>query len=184
VTIIARTEPALVGGKSCPYVGLTKLSRVNGIINFSYEKSVNRQREKRQAPLDAAGQVEQFDAKPRSWGTRLFCRDTKRKVPLVAKHTPSAHVSFAELGRIPEGELYLEMKVQNSLVRQYEFNGEVVPEEDVTPHLRPSRNQTGVILRDYRLDHIEEVTMGGHVYCLAVRLPSPQCLQALQTEAL
>lgn len=170
VTIIARTEPALVGGKSCPLVGLTKLSRVNGIINFNYERSVNRQRERRGAPTDAAGNVEQFTAGPRSWGTRLISQETQRKVPLVAKLTPSPHIKLSELAEMSAENLYLEMKVQNSITKQYELNGEIIPEEQVTPHLRKSSNPHGVILRDYRLDHLHEIVMDGNVYLLATRL--------------
>lgn len=167
VTILARTAPALVGGKSCPLKGLTKLSSVNGIINFSYERSVNRQRERAGAPRDAAGNVEQFEAAPRSWGTRLFCQATNRKVPLVAKNVPSARITSQDLARLPADELYLELKVQRSITRQYELNGEVIPEAEVTPHLRPSSSRHGVILKDYRLDHLQEVVMNGQVFWLA-----------------
>jgi hypothetical protein len=166
VTILARTEPALVGGKSCPLKGLVKVASVNGIINWSYERSVNRERVRRGAPVDAAGNVEHFEAAPRSWGTRLICQTTDHKVPLVAKHVPRARITLAELQTLPADELFLELKVQKTITRQYELHGETIPEEQVTPHLRTSSNPHGVVLRDYRLDHLQELVMGGRVYWL------------------
>lgn len=170
VTILARTEPTLIGGKSCPLHGLTKLASVNGIMNFSYEKSVNRMRVRRGAPTTREGNVEHFDAAPRAWGSRLFSKATGKKVPLVAKTVPDAHLTFEELKALQADELFLEMKVQKSLTRQYELNGEIVPEEDVIPHLRKSANPHGVVLRDYRLDHLYEVVMDGNVYMLATQV--------------
>lgn len=160
VTILARTQPTLVGGKSCPLKGLTKLATVNGIINFSYERSVNRQRQR-------VGNTEYFKASPRSWGTRLFCKATRRKIPLVAKNVPSPQITLRDLEKLPADELYLDFMVQRSITKQYELHGEVIPEELVTPHLRPVTNRHKVNLKDYRLDHLLEVVMGGNVYWLA-----------------
>jgi hypothetical protein len=184
VTIVARTSPSLVGGKSCPYAGATKLSRVNGIINFSYENAVNRELQ-RAAEDDEV--VEYFEPEPRKWGTRLYSEDRlqsgkNRMLPLVAKNAPEPCVAFRDIKDTPSDELYLELKVEKSLDTQYELNGAIVPNEDIKPHLRKSSSTYNVILRDYRFDNLEEIVMDGTVYIVATQVPEPAALRESRKE--
>ena len=70
VTITSRTEPRLaarhpISGIPNPFKGnIVKVSRTNGIVNWSYANSVNNQRVREDLTPD-------FQALPRRWGTRL-----------------------------------------------------------------------------------------------------------------
>lgn len=172
VTIVAQTVPTLVGGKKCPLAGLTKTSRVNGTINWSYENAVNRQREREQTPLDVNDEVEQFEAKPRQWGVRLhIAGDRKtRLLPLVAHPWHKSTIDADELRLIPVESLYLEFRVGESLEYQYNLGDRIVPESEVNQYLPVRREgarqqvENPVILRDYKLVNIVEITMNGETY--------------------
>lgn len=150
VTVEARTEPRLlarhpVSGQPNPLKGnLIKVSRVNGIINWGYEGSVNRQRAREEMTPD-------FEALPRKWGFRL------PGTPLV-EH---------------DGRLYLELKVERSLDHRYEtFDGLELDSADVEAYLpQRSASRQGVsrqvILRDYALDNIISIRMGGMTYIVS-----------------
>lgn len=186
VTIVARTSPSLVGGKNCPYRGATKLSRVNGIINFSYENAVNREL---QRSAEEGEVIDYFEPQARRWGTRLYSEDRlrsgkNRMLPLVAKNIPEPCVSFRDIKDVPGDELYLELKVEKSLGTQYELNGEIIPNEDIKPHLRESSAPHGVILRDYRFDNLEEIVLDGTVYVVATQVPEPAVLRETRKEEL
>jgi hypothetical protein len=153
VTILAYTKPDFVGGKSCPVANVRKLAAVNGVINWSYEKSVNRQRLREEKPADENGAVEYFTPEPRKWGVRLFDEINRRLLPTV-EH---------------KGKTYLELKFQKSLGYSYWENGTKVPNEVVNPHLRQKiegRRQevdNPVILRDYTLDNIKAIRLNGEL---------------------
>ncbi len=128
VTIHAETCPDM-RKTSNPYANAVKHSVVNGVINWVYETSVNRQRLREDLTPD-------FSAYPRKWGQRLY------GTPLV-EH---------------KGNYYLEMKVQHSTCRYYIGNVEINT-VDIQPWLRPSYpSRQGVtreiILRDYSLENI------------------------------
>jgi hypothetical protein len=176
VTITARTKPDLVGGKKCPLVGLEKVAVVNGLINFSYENSVNKQREREAEDIE---EVETFHAEPRRWGSRLFT-ENKRMLPLVhkVKHD-NPYLTFNDLQALPADELLLELKVQKSLGHQYLLNGEVIPNEEAEQYTRSSSAgrqgvEREVILRDYYLHNIEQVVMDGETFVLGSELTIPQ----------
>ena len=97
VTIVAETDPRLLKTDN-PYVGTTKISRVNGLLNWIYENAVNNQRFRENQPLDNNGEVEQFTALPRKWGVRVK-REDGTVTPLV-EH---------------KEKQYLELKVQQAL---------------------------------------------------------------------
>jgi len=142
VTITTKTDP----GKSKAHKGKChKLSRVNGMVNWHYENSVNRQRERE-------GLEQDFQVQPRKWGMRIA------GTPLV-EH---------------KGNLYLEMKVEKVLDTSYMLaDGTPCKREAVEQHLRPHRSPTNqgvtksVILRDYRLDSITTLKMGGVQYIVS-----------------
>lgn len=129
---------------TCPYPGAVKRSHVNGMINWTYANSVTNQR-LREAAVGV--EVEVFQPQPRVWGERV-------------QGTP-----FVE----HQGAEYLEVKVERSLAHEYltaEGGTEIDPSA-LAPFL-PTRKSEGhqgvdkpVILRDYRLDTIRAVTMGG-----------------------
>src|SRR5690554_7875233 len=58
-----------------PYKEVKKTSVINGVINFKYENSVNKQREREDSTAD-------FIAEPRKWGTRITTveRSEERRV--------------------------------------------------------------------------------------------------------
>src|SRR5438874_1311947 len=60
-----------ISGQACPFDGINKVSRINGIINFDYESSVNRQ-------LGREGKIENFNAQ-NNW----FFHDINDPRPIV-----------------------------------------------------------------------------------------------------
>lgn len=128
-----------------PYHGrVLKLSRVNGCINWKYSRAVNRQRKREDKPQD-------FLAAERVWGNRIgFC-------PLVI-----------HLLDVPY--FYLELKRER--VERWYFDNETlqpIPEVELIPYL-PKRAKSRqkldreVVLRDYRLDHIAEMSIDGETW--------------------
>jgi hypothetical protein len=183
VTIITRTEPTLTGGKKCPLAGLVKISTVNGMINFNYENAVNRQRSRE-------GNSEVFESAARKWGKRLYeapeevenpnsvqrierKRRTPRHLPFVAKNWKEDTITIDEFNEIPNDELYLEMKVENSGDYIYMLNGEEIPKEKVAPYLPKKKEgerqdlEKTVILRDYKIENVEQITIDGESYKIA-----------------
>lgn len=183
VTIVTRTEPALTGGKKCPLAGLVKVSTVNGMINFNYENAVNRQRSRE-------GNDETFESASRKWGRRLYetpeevenpnsvkrierKRRDPRHLPFVAKNWTEETISVDEFNEIPNNELYLEMKVENSGDYIYMLNGVEIPKEQVAPYLPKKKEgerqdvEKTVILRDYKIENVEQITIDGESYKIA-----------------
>ncbi len=151
-TIVAETDPRMRKTGN-PYVGAMKISRVNGLFNWIYENAVNRQRIRENQPLDSAGEVEHFTPEPRKWGTRLKRADGT-VTPLV-EH---------------KGKHYLEMKVERSLGYEYRLSGATLDPKAVEAFL-PERKEGArqevenpVILRDYAVDSIQQITLDGVVY--------------------
>ena len=140
-TITTITEPAQIGGS--PFkTALRKVSRVNVAIGFGYSNSVNHQ-EKRE------GLAGTFEAQPRKWGVRVA------GTPLVTH----------------KGKTYLEAKVERSIGHGYLVNGRRTEKAKVSPFLRPfvkpatqSHIERAIILRDYSLENILRVRMGGKIY--------------------
>ena len=162
VTITTKTEPALTAGNPFDKDNLFKISRVNGMVNWNYANSVNRQ-------LGREGQPATFAAEPRKWGTRL------QGLPFVV-HTKDGGL-----------RLYLEMKVERSLDYHYEdANGNPIDKDMVNPWLKPkgkSRQnvEKEVMLRDYRMDHIIAIATGGTVYIIEDNLRLVQDIAAVRS---
>lgn len=124
-----------------------KISTVNGVINSKYTRVVNRQRVRESKAAN-------FRALERQWGTRI------KSTPLVSHCTADGTTL-----------LYLEVKLER---RSWEFvdseTGAIIPEENLQPFLTPRRKSARqdlnreVVLRDYRLDHIAIVRIGGDVW--------------------
>lgn len=177
VTIVARVDAKLVKkhretGEPNPYAGATKVSRVNGCINWSYANSVNNQRLREGQPTNEADQVEFFTPEKRAWGQRRFYNAAGEAV-----YDRSASVRLSPFVDHKQA-VYLEMKVEKSVEHRYELDGEVLTDEQVAPYL-PKRKESSrqqvekpVILRDYTLDKAGEtsimaLTMGGETYHVA-----------------
>lgn len=147
VTIVSQTQPALVAshpltGEANPYKGqIIKVATTNGVINWNYERSVNRQRAREGSEAD-------FEAYPRKWGERLA------GTPLV-QH---------------KGKTYVELKVEKSVDYDYfDLSGKPVDADLIKPYLRKpgaSRQEVAkeVICRDYDVENILEIRVDGEQY--------------------
>lgn len=157
VGITSLTDPGLRKTGN-PFRGnVVKLTRASGLIGWGnsagesqspYAQSVNRQRLRENKLAD-------FKAKPRTWGTRL------KGTPLV-EHVPEG------VGNVL---YYLELKRQSDWQFFFRIDtGERIDRRELEPWI-PARHknhrqgvQTEITLRDYRLDHIAELRMGGEQY--------------------
>lgn len=126
-----------------PFQGVRKISGVNGVINWNYEKAVNRQRERE-------GTEGNFEAHPRKWGQRI------EGTPFVAH----------------KDELYLELKVESTDTPTYvDSAGNVIEKEKIKAFL-PTQSSNAehqgvekeIILRDYKVSGITQITYGGNTY--------------------
>ena len=151
-TIVAATDPRLLK-RGNPFVGVTKLSRVNGFLNWHYQNAVNAQRGRENCPLDEDGMVEPFIALPRKWGVRLQ-REDGTLTPFV----------------VHDGRYYLEMKVQRAMGHEYRIGDTIIDPAEIRPFL-PKRTEGArqqvanpVILRDYSVDNIIQITLDGIVH--------------------
>lgn len=143
VNIVTHTVPVLVGGKKNIYTGLTKVSSVNGIINFRYENSVNNQR-------DREGLETNFVAQERKWGKHLS--------QSVIEHNDA---------------YYLQIKVEKTQEPEYFLKGSRVDNTEVNKNLPKRKDGTQevdktVILRDYNLSNIREIRLNKQEYKVVV----------------
>jgi hypothetical protein len=150
LTIVAETEPAMRKTDN-PYVGTTKIARVNGFCGADYENGVLRRR-------SAEGVHEPWEALPRKWGQRV-ARDNGSLTGLVR------HVNKDGIER-----WYVELFVGKSLQHEYRFNGAVLDGNLLHPFMPQRREgerqglEKPVIVRDYAVDNIQQVTMDGTTY--------------------
>jgi hypothetical protein len=154
VSFVAETIPELRSGN--PFGGtqrthrLRKMSRVSGMIGFSYENAVNNQRGREETPIDPiTGEVETFVAEARKWGVR------RAGTPFVDH----------------KGATYLEVKVERSLHCEYRLDDGTPVDAAIVAAWLPEKKEgtrqmveKPVILRDYTLDNLREVTINGQTY--------------------
>lgn len=150
VTIETRTVPKLlarhpISGEANPFRGnIVKVAIVNGVINWVYERAVNRQRTREELTAD-------FQAMPRKWGHRMA------GTPLVEHN----------------GQYYLELKVERSIDYRYEaMDRTPLDKAAVNQYLTPpSASRQGVektiILRDYKIDNITRIKYRGQEFRIA-----------------
>jgi len=147
VSLSAVSDPRLKK-RNNPYAGrVAKITECTGVINWTYGRTVNRQRKRE-------GKKQDFEAKQRAWGIRV-------------KHTPL-------VSHVPAGGgdvlIYLEVKVQHRSWKFVDTTDLVqIPEADLKswlPAIKQSRQDVDrdVILRDYRLDHIGEIRIAGETW--------------------
>ena len=145
VTVTAMTD-ARAKKTNNPFGRIFKMSRVNGFTGFSYENSVNRQRERE-------GKDKNFEAQNRSWGEKVNnC--------LVEK----------------DGEWYISLKVEKVLDKpKYLYydnqKGLTFLSKDKIENLLPKSHgaekqglDKEVIYRNYKLESIVSIAINGQLY--------------------
>ena len=173
ITITTKTIPTFRvtndEGQANPFTGRTlkdtnihKIARTNGMINWNYANSVNRQRGRENT-------VEDFKPEPRKWGTRL------NGLPFVVY-----------TNKKDETKLYLEMKVERSVDYWYEDDkGNTIDKDLVNSFLRKrSASRQGVkkevIIRDYDFGNIIAIAMAGDTFVIQDNLTLVRDLLAVR----
>jgi len=128
-----------------------KRSWVNGMIGWSYQNSVNNQRERE-------GHTETFAAQPRKWGERIPGSPLVRNKELY----------------------YLELKVERSVEAPlYYLDGELVENEERLDEIKSylvkkkqaltQETDKEIILRDYALTSLLSIKLGGEEYRVSIQ---------------
>lgn len=156
VSLTAVTDPDM-RKRNNPFVGVVrKVSMVVGVICWNYASAVNRQRVRE---AGSAASTTRFESVPRHWGSRI------KGTPLVS------HVSAGDGQTV----LYLEVKVQSRTVHYFDRDTHCsINRDDLHPFLtsrETESNRQGVdrqiVLRDFRLTNIAELTLAGIRYTIA-----------------
>jgi len=160
--------PKSKGGKKNPHHGhLIKISRVNGVIGWRYSSAVKRQ-------LEREGKPDAFRAFPRVWGQRV--NDT----PLVVHINEDGCHFYLEVKLQQRDWGYFDtrtgQRIDDATVRPWlskeppDIKGLAAEDAatfpkfyDIAAATRQGTNAP-VILRDYRIDHIAELRIGGEEY--------------------
>lgn len=151
VSFASVTEPDMRKTDN-PFVGtVRKVTFGTGVICWSYARTVNRQRV-REAKRD------DFRARLRTWGSRV------RGTPLVAYTTPVRTWLYLEIKIESRHSHYIDTSTGKPLTpkRLKELSRFLTP---IAPN-RQDLDKT-ICLRDYRLDHIAELTLDGTRYMIA-----------------
>lgn len=141
VSFIASTEPKLRAGN--PFPGLRKITKIGGVLNFNYQKAVNRQR-------DREGIVADFIAEPRKWGVRI------EGTPIVTHN----------------GKFYVEAKIERSEIMGYIMPDLSMVDEHEVLNWLPSRHsgrqavEKTIVLRDFSVENIRSMRMKGNEYVI------------------
>lgn len=139
---VAYRGPANLKRTGCPYDSqTTKQTVITGAILYDYQKSVRDRQEAEDKKVD-------FVAKPRAWGER--------------------HGNWVT----HKGNHYLPIRVEHLSEKTFfSSTGAVIPNDLVQPFLRePSEAKSQgdlvekVVIRDYNLEHIFQITINGDVY--------------------
>jgi len=140
-TVITQTIPKMRKTNNPYFDKVTKFMKANVFINFNYEKSVNRVREKE-------GNDEVFEASKRVWGTRI------QGTPLV-EH---------------KGNYYLECRFLKHCKSTYLFENKVIDDSDISDFIYEGSNAEHqgvfeeVILRDFKIESILQIKFNKEVY--------------------
>jgi hypothetical protein len=162
VSLTAVTDPDM-NKRNNPFAGFArKVSFATGVICWQYSSAVNRQRARESTGNQP---VAKFVSMPRTWGSRI------KGTPLVSYQTEN------------EVRLYLELKRQ--AVQFHYFDRHThhrIDLAELTPFLTKRETESNrqevdqqVVLRDYRLINIAELTLAGIRYTIA---PAAAELQA------
>jgi hypothetical protein len=139
ISFVATTVPRLLAGN--PWVKVVKTSKVSAVLNFDYEKAVNRQRLRE-------GKVADFKAEPRKWGS------------YVGKSSVVEH----------KGNFYINVKVERSEAT-YMADGEEVAEAEVESwigerHSGRQKVEKAVSGRDFKIENVRSIRMKGTEYII------------------
>jgi hypothetical protein len=148
VTFIAETEPKMRKTGN-PFLGVTKIAKVNGMVNFSYDLGVMRRLEKEGKSADD------------------FKQGTSWHVPVMkdGRLTPLCE----HKDRV--GQFYVRfMFIATVEDPQYFLNGKPIDAKDVEPFLPPKRGYANqgldkpLIFLTYSLDDIRQITFNKQTY--------------------
>jgi hypothetical protein len=155
VALTAVTAPAMRKTKN-PHLNARKVSILTGVLCWHYTSTVNRQRAREYRPTD-------FKALRRSWGRRI------KGTPLVThKRRPSKR----DLEDHPH-RLYLEVKIERRSVHFFnpDTKKKIQPGRIKPWLIVPSKTRQEldceITLRDFALENIAEITIGGERYTIA-----------------
>jgi len=134
-----------------------KVTIGRGEICWRYSSAVNRQRARENSDRPKRA-LTRFVAQARKWGSRL------KGTPLVSYTSPTDKTRL----------LYLEIKVEARTEHYFDSKTRKrIPATKINPFLKSAsaQPQQGVnreiVLRDYRLDHLAELTLNGTRYTIA-----------------
>jgi hypothetical protein len=154
-TFIARTpvkmNKTMAGDRSKPNPYLDKVvkeQKSNVFINFNYQNSVNR-------ALAKEGKEADFEAKPRKWGVKV------PGTPLVT-HEGRYYLEARFLNNEPSVKYLMEgQEIEKDLLKPYitEKNVESIKENQGLEEI--------VIMRDFKIDNIMQITFGGTTYVVS-----------------
>ena len=151
-TIIVETEPKLKKTGN-PFVGVTKMAKVNICLNFQYEAGVLRR-------LAKEGKSEEDFKRGESWHTPVLNADGGL-TPFCQHKT--------------NGKIYLRSMLVNPFGHQYfDANGNELTDEQVNPFLPAKSDYSNQGLTEseplrflvYGLDGIKSITFGGTTYLI------------------
>lgn len=142
VTLVAETDARVKQGTKnnpSPFRGknVIKRSKVNGLIgNWKYANSVNNQRARE-------GNQDFFEPQPRKWGER------RKGTPFVDH----------------KGKVYLEVKIEKVLEKEYFVDGVKTPNEEVEEYItekkqaKTQETEKPILIADYNLKNIKEISI-------------------------
>jgi len=134
ITIVTDTDARLV--KTPAHLKeIRKISKINGIINSSYEKSINR-------ILEKIGEKPNFEAEPLPWGTRI---------------DNTCLIQY-------NGKLYVQVNVQKDLDCAYydDRTKKKIKLAEIVEYMQKKRPQA-VKVRTYMLDNINYIKIDGRL---------------------
>jgi hypothetical protein len=152
----SETEPALTGGKKCPFKGkVLKRTHATGICGASYLNMV------RNALVKQGVENPTVETKPRKWGTISPCKNfvdhvgkdgvAKEYLRINVRNVHSSELVWADTGLPIEGEDLTELKTWLKPSTKSSTQRDVDPENEV-------------IMRDYNLENITSMKYGGEVF--------------------
>ena len=129
-----------------PFSEVLKLSKVNGFTGANYEASVNRQQ-------DREGSVPAFEARERSWGTRISPALVENKGKLFLAIQPQKTEKPVYFGRTIAGVL---MQVRKEAIQSF------LPAKHSSAEAQGVEKE--IVYRNYSLENITSISINGEKY--------------------
>jgi len=145
VSMVSETEPKLK--KSCPFVGVKKISRKRGMINANYNTAVRKRIAERLGVDFKEVEYQNGDV----WYMHLNTTDGKALPLCVNKKTPD------------NGEYYLQFYPTHSEDVYQLPNGEIVQESQLEPYFyaRSARSEFKPVVISLKVSNIKELRASG-----------------------